>query len=176
MLLIGSNSSGFQTHYMCSYIDGLSCVQFFATLWTVACQAPLSMGSFGNTGVGGHFLFQGISLTQGRTPRLLHLLHWRRVLYLLSPWGLLGSDFNGSRTRCRCLRHGLSLALEFFNCFCATALLGTVFSVVACHPPFPEEGIKAQMRWMPTREDQPLTPVTREYSGSAGGGGWREDS
>ena len=24
----------------------LSCVQLFATLWTVACQAPLSMGFF----------------------------------------------------------------------------------------------------------------------------------
>ena len=30
-----------------------------------------------NIGVGCHFLFQGILLTQGSNPRLLHLLHWQ---------------------------------------------------------------------------------------------------
>ena len=30
-----------------------------------------------NTGVGCHFLLQGIFLTQGSNPRLLHLLHWQ---------------------------------------------------------------------------------------------------
>ena len=51
-------------------------VQLFATPWTVAHQAPLSMDSPGeNTGVGGHFLLQGIFLTQGSNPGLLHLLH-----------------------------------------------------------------------------------------------------
>ena len=30
-----------------------------------------------NTGVGCHFLLQGISLTQGLNPRLLYLLHWQ---------------------------------------------------------------------------------------------------
>ena len=36
-----------------------SCVQLFATLWTVAIQAPLSMDSSGkNTGVGCHALLQ----------------------------------------------------------------------------------------------------------------------
>ena len=30
-----------------------------------------------NTGVGCHFLFLGIFLTQGSNPRLLHLLHWQ---------------------------------------------------------------------------------------------------
>ena len=30
-----------------------------------------------NTGVGYHFLFQGIFLTQGSNPCLLHLLHWQ---------------------------------------------------------------------------------------------------
>ena len=38
----------------------LSRVQLFATSWTVAHQAPLSMGFPGmNTGVGCHFLLQG---------------------------------------------------------------------------------------------------------------------
>ena len=29
---------------MCVHVKLLHCVQFFATPWTVACQAPLSMG------------------------------------------------------------------------------------------------------------------------------------
>ena len=41
--------------------------------WTVACQTPLSMGFPGkNIGVGYHFLLQGIFLTQGSNPCLLH--------------------------------------------------------------------------------------------------------
>ena len=41
-----------------------SCVCLFVTLWTVALQAPLSMGfSSKNTGVSCHFLLQGIFLT-----------------------------------------------------------------------------------------------------------------
>ena len=43
------------------------------TLWTVAHQAPPSMGSPGkNTGVGCYFLLQGIFLTQGLNPGLPH--------------------------------------------------------------------------------------------------------
>ena len=54
----------------------LSHVRLFVTSWTVAQQAPWdSPGK--NTGVGGHFLLQGIFLTQGLNPRLLHLLHWQ---------------------------------------------------------------------------------------------------
>ena len=30
--------------HVCWYTQVLSCVQLFATLWTIACQAPLSMG------------------------------------------------------------------------------------------------------------------------------------
>ena len=63
----------------------LSCfnwVQHFVTTWTVACQAPLSMGFSGNnTGVGCHFLLQGIFPTQGSNP---HLLHCRQILLQLS--------------------------------------------------------------------------------------------
>ena len=44
----------------------LSRVRLFATLWTVACQVPLSMEFPGkNTRVGCHFLLQEIFLTQG---------------------------------------------------------------------------------------------------------------
>ena len=43
------------------------------TLWTVAHQAPPSMGSPGkNTGVDCYFLLQGIFLTQGLNPGLPH--------------------------------------------------------------------------------------------------------
>ena len=49
------------------------------TPWTVAYQAPLSIVFPGkNTGVGCHFLLQGIFLTQGLN---LHLLHCRKILY-----------------------------------------------------------------------------------------------
>ena len=48
-------------------------------LWTVACQAPLFMDSTGkNSGMGCHFLLQGIFLTQESNPGLLHC---RQKLY-----------------------------------------------------------------------------------------------
>ena len=51
----------------------------FATPWTVAPQAPLSVGYFPgkNTGVASHVLLQGIFPTQGSNLRLLCLLHWQ---------------------------------------------------------------------------------------------------
>ena len=52
------------------------------TPWTVARQAPLSMGfSSKDTGVVCHFLLQGIFLTQGSNPDLLHC---RQILYRLT--------------------------------------------------------------------------------------------
>ena len=61
----------------------LSCVQLFATLWTVACQAPLSMefSPGKNTGMGCRFLLHGIFLTQGLN---LGLPHCGQTLYHLS--------------------------------------------------------------------------------------------
>ena len=48
-----------------------SCVPLFVTLRTIARQAPLSIGlSTENTGVGWHFLLQGVFLTQGLSPHL----------------------------------------------------------------------------------------------------------
>ena len=40
-----------------------------------------------NTGVGCHALLQGIFLTQGLNPRLLHLLHWQAGSLPLAPPG-----------------------------------------------------------------------------------------
>ena len=57
----------------------------FLTPQTVACQASLSMDFPGkNTGVGCHFLFQGIFLTQGSN---LSLLHWQADSLPLVPLG-----------------------------------------------------------------------------------------
>ena len=53
----------------------LSHVQLFVTLWTAARQALFIPGK--NTGVGWHFLHQGIFPTQGSNPCFLHLLHWQ---------------------------------------------------------------------------------------------------
>ena len=50
-----------------------SCV--FVTSWTVALQAPLSMGFYKNTGVGLHVLLQGNFPTQGSNLSLLCFLH-----------------------------------------------------------------------------------------------------
>ena len=56
----------------------LSTVQLFAALWTVARQAHLSMEfSRQDTGVGCHFLLQGIFLIQASKLCLLYLLHWQ---------------------------------------------------------------------------------------------------
>ena len=59
-------------------LSRFSHVRLFVTPWTVACQAPLSVGfSSKNAGVGCHALLQGILPTQGWN----HLLQCRQVLY-----------------------------------------------------------------------------------------------
>ena len=63
----------------------LSRVQVFATPWNVACQAPLSTGfSRQEYWRGLPCPLQGIFLTQGSNPGLLH---WRQTLYPLSHQG-----------------------------------------------------------------------------------------
>ena len=55
-----------------------SCVWLLVTLWTIAHQAPLSMGfSRQEYQSGLPFHSQGIFLTQGLNPCLLHLLYWQ---------------------------------------------------------------------------------------------------
>ena len=64
-----------------------SVVSNSATPWTVAFQAPLSMGfSRKDTGAGCHFLPQGNLLTKGSN---LGLLHCRQILYHLNHQGSL---------------------------------------------------------------------------------------
>ena len=62
-----------------SEVKSLSHVRLFATPWTIAYQAPPSMGK--SAGVGCHFLLQGIFLTQELN---LGLPHRGQTLYGLS--------------------------------------------------------------------------------------------
>ena len=63
----------FGNSWILLHVRVLGRVRLFATPWTVAHQAPLSVGFSGqNTGLACHFLLQ-IFLTQGLD---LHLLHW----------------------------------------------------------------------------------------------------
>ena len=67
-------------HFCCKQIHAQSRNGFwlFVTSWTAAHWAPISMRfSGGNTGLGCHFLLQGIFLTRGPKLHLLHLLHWQ---------------------------------------------------------------------------------------------------
>ena len=72
----------------------LSCfsrARLFATLWTVAHQAPRPWDSpRKNSGAGCHTLLQGIFLTQGSNPCLLRLLHCRRFFTTEPPGKPLG--------------------------------------------------------------------------------------
>ena len=67
-------------YYVCSVTQ--SCLTLCESM-TVTYQAPLSMGFFSDkkTGVGCHFLLQGLFLTQGLNPCLLH---WQADSLLLS--------------------------------------------------------------------------------------------
>ena len=64
--------------YLSLMLSLFSRVRLTVTPLTVARQAPLSMDCPGkNTGVGCHFLLQGVFLTQESNPLLLSLLQWQ---------------------------------------------------------------------------------------------------
>ena len=89
----------------------LSHVRFFATPWTAACQAPLSMGLPGkNIQVACHALLQGIFPTQGSNPRLLHCQAdslesdmTERLHFHFSLW--CTGEGNGNPLQCSCLEN-----------------------------------------------------------------------
>ena len=63
---------------MCLCIQSFSRVHLFVTLWTVACQSPLSMGFCRQEYWSGlPFPPPGDLPTQGSNPNFLHLLHWQ---------------------------------------------------------------------------------------------------
>ena len=68
----------------------LSCVQLFATSWTVVHQAPLSWQEYWS---GLPFLLQGIFLTQGLKPCLCSSCIGKWILYHWATWEVL-SYFN----------------------------------------------------------------------------------
>ena len=81
-------SSWKQDMCVCVHVQALSGVWLFATLWAVACQSPRPLNfPSKNTGVGCHFLFQGIFLPQGLNLSLLHLLHQQSDPLPLAPPG-----------------------------------------------------------------------------------------
>ena len=116
----------------------LSCfshVQLFATPWTVVRQAPLSRGDSPgkNTGVGGHFLLQGIFQIQRLNPLLFSLafkamvemfltpVPHQPITFLTTPRGTCSvprdlDDFSASIWLSSC--HLLALGL----CFCISAI------------------------------------------------------
>ena len=74
-------------------------IRLFVTLWTVACQASLSMGfSRQEYSNGLQCSPPGDFKTQALNPHLLHLLHCRQILYLVShgesPWCLLDGRYS----------------------------------------------------------------------------------
>ena len=79
-------------------VKSLHRVRLFETPWTVAHRTPLAMGFPGkNTGVGCHFILQGILPTQGLNPGLLHCRH-------SLPFEPLGNPVNSEEGRNQ-LRH-----------------------------------------------------------------------
>ena len=84
-LLYFGNASSFPC-----VLSRLSHVRLSVTPWTVAYQAPLSMGfSRQEYWNGLPFLLQGIFPTQGLNPHLLCLLHWHAGSLPLAPPGKL---------------------------------------------------------------------------------------
>jgi len=71
-------------HIMC-VLSHFNHVQLFETLWTVALQAPLSMGfSRQEYWSGLPCPPPGDFLTQGLNPSLQHLLHWQGGFFAIS--------------------------------------------------------------------------------------------
>ena len=76
---------------MWTHARSLSRVRLFVTPQTIALQVPLFMGFPNkNTGVGCHFLLQGVFPDQGSNPCLLSLLLWQADSLPVSHQGSLG--------------------------------------------------------------------------------------
>ena len=73
---------------LCTHAKSIqSCLTLSETPWTPAHWAPLSTAPGEGTGVGCHFLFQGIFPTQGSNLHCLCLLHWQMCSLSLVPLG-----------------------------------------------------------------------------------------
>ena len=84
----GMGLATFQKRYFLWKSKSLSHVQFFVTPWTIACQAPLSIGfSRQEHWSGLPFSSPGDLSNQGSNPCLLHLLHWQAGSLPIAPSG-----------------------------------------------------------------------------------------
>ena len=72
-----------QPHATKIHACSVSQLWLFTTPWIVTHQASPWNFPSKNTGVDCHFLFQGIFLTQGPNPCLLHLLNWQADFFTL---------------------------------------------------------------------------------------------
>ena len=71
--------------YQASLKESVGCIRLFMTTWTMPARFLCPWDSPGkNTGVGCHALLQGIFLTQGSNPGLMHC---RQILYHLRHQG-----------------------------------------------------------------------------------------
>ena len=91
-----------QMAYVCVYIymhaykvSCFSCIWQFSTVWIVAHLCPWGFPGE-NTGVGCHFLLQGIFPTQRSNPHFLCLLHCRQILYHCATWKVTNMHIFGS--------------------------------------------------------------------------------
>ena len=83
------NTKDSRYYYSCACMQShFSCVQLFETLWTVACQVPLSMGFSRKEYFSGLPCLPPEDLPDlGTNLHLLHLLHWQVGSLSLVPWG-----------------------------------------------------------------------------------------
>ena len=89
-------------------VKSLSHARLFATSWTVAYQAPPSMGfSRQEYWSGLTFFSSGIFPTQGSNPRLLRLLHCKQILCHLSQQGRSPGGGHGNPLQYSCLENSM---------------------------------------------------------------------
>ena len=111
--------------------QSLTRVQLFATPWTVCTDRFLCLWDFpgNNTGVGHHFLFQGIFPTQGLNP---HLLHWQMDSLPLSHQGSPCPSICDHILFNRIFMSGLTILLVTLNDL-ATPCLAHLLLTLASH-------------------------------------------
>ena len=111
-----------------------SCVRLFATLWTVAHQAPLSRDSPGkNIGVGCHALLQQIFLTQGLNPHVLCLLHWQAGSLPTEPPGKPGCGYRQRRFTLFLLHPLLPQTLSYMSQWTTCLFLKSIWVYFTCN-------------------------------------------
>ena len=96
----------------------------FMAPWTVAHQTPVPWESPGkNAGVGCHFLLQGIFVTQGLNPCLLHLPHARAAGF-----------FTSSTTWCVCVGVCAYVCIRVCVCMsvCTSVCVGVCVYTCVC--------------------------------------------